>query len=77
LPQRHPRRRHFQVTISGCLRGAGGASPAGTPTMIGPMAVIPAGIFNSAFHSGVLSAETAKPTTQRRLSRLSLGLDAV
>jgi hypothetical protein len=45
--------------------------------MIGPMAVIPAGIFNSAFHSSLLSAETAKPTTQRRLSRFSSGLDAV
>jgi len=28
------------------------------------MAVISAGIFNSAFHSGVFSAETAKPMTQ-------------
>jgi hypothetical protein len=45
--------------------------------MIGPIAVIPAGIFNSAFHPGVLSAETAKSTTQRRLSRFSSGLDAV
>jgi len=40
------------------LRGTGDVSPAGTPTFIGAMAVISAGIFSSAFHSGVFSAET-------------------
>ena len=32
--------------------------------MIGAMAVISTGISNSAFHSGVFNAETAKPMTQ-------------
>lgn len=53
-----------QEIISGALRGTGGVTPAGIPTIIGAMVVISAGIFSSAFHSGVFSAETANPMTQ-------------
>jgi len=42
----------------------GRVSPAATPTITGAIAVIPSGIFNSAFHSGVLSIDIAKPMTQ-------------
>src|ERR1035437_5234907 len=64
LPCLHLRRRYFQIIIFGCLRGTGGLAPAGTPTMIGAMAVILAGIFKADFHSGAFGAETANPMTQ-------------
>ena len=49
--------------MSGGLRDVAAVSPAGTPTMMGAMTVISLGIFNSAFHSAVFSASTAKPMT--------------
>ena len=43
----------------------GNVFPAGQPMIIGAIAVISSGIFNSVFHSGKFKAETAKPIGAR------------
>ena len=64
LPRETPVGGHIQVRICGGLRDTGGVSPAASPKITGTIAVVPSGIFNSAFHSGVLRVDTAKPMTQ-------------
>src|ERR1035437_3729603 len=57
-------RHYIRVRIRGSLREAAADSSLGTPTMIGAIADISAGIPSSSLISGVLRPETAEPMTQ-------------